>query len=387
MLTSSGDSTRIPFTKFSHHFSAEVRPAYVFPTSPFYKSEIAKDALTDQAISGHLRYSFALPKGSLGNQIFSNTQQGIGLSVFSFGNDRELGTPIASYLFQNAEIVRFSQLSSLHYEWNFGLSSGWRPYDPLNNPMNMVIGSKVNAYINLGLFFKWRLNQQWNLMTGADFTHFSNGNTEYPNAGINMVGAKLGIAYNLKAHEAEEEQRVEKAFVPAFPKHVSYDLVLFGSWRRKGVEFGNTQVASPDKYPVVGAYFAPMYNLGYRLRTGVSLDMLYDGSGNVFTEDYIVGTAQPFYKPHWQEQLALGLSGRADFTMPIFTISVGVGTHILHRGGDFSGTYQSLALKTKISRSTFLHIGYSVKDFRDPNYLMLGIGYRFHNKTPLLVHF
>ncbi|MVZ66523.1 acyloxyacyl hydrolase [Sphingobacterium sp. DK4209] len=384
---SNGDSTRIPFTKFSHHFSAEVRSAYVFPTSPFYKSEIANDALTKQAIAGHVRYSFALPKGSLGNQIFSKTQQGIGVAVFSFGNDRELGTPIASYLFQNAEILRLSKLSSLHYEWNFGLSSGWRPYNPVSNPMNMVMGSKVNAYINLGLFFKWRLNKQWNMMTGADFTHFSNGNTEYPNAGLNMIGAKLGLAYNLTEHRPKEGEIVETALVPSFPRHVSYDFVLFGSWRRKGIEFGNTQVASPDKYPVVGAYFAPMYNLGYRMRAGVSIDMLYDGSGNVYTEDYIVGTEQPFYKPHWKEQLALGLSGRADFTMPIFTISVGIGTHILHRGGDFSGTYQSLALKTKVTRSTFLHIGYSIKDFRDPNYLMLGIGYRFNNKTPLLVNF
>lgn len=381
------DTAKVSISNFSHHFTAEIRPSYVFPTSPFYRSEAANEQLSKRAVSGHLKYSFALPKGSLGKQVFSKTQQGVGIAVFDFGNHKELGTPISTYLFQTAELSKLSEFASLNYEWNFGLSTGWRPYDPINNPGNMIIGSKLNAYINLGLFLKWQVAERYCLTTGAELTHFSNGNTEYPNAGLNMVGAKLGLMYNLSNDKSEtsKEERVVK--IPTFPRHFSYDFVVFGSWRRKGIEFGNTQVASPDKYPVLGAYFAPMYNLNYRFRTGISLDGLYDGSGNVYTEDYIIGTEQPFIKPNWNQQLALGLSGRADFTMPIFTISMGIGTNVLHKGGDFGGTYQSLALKTKMSRDLFLHIGYNVKDFRDPNYLMLGIGYRFNNKTPSLISF
>ncbi len=381
------DTAKVFISNFSHHIAAEIRPSYVFPTSPFYKTEVANEQLSKRAVSGHIKYSFSLPKGSLGKQVFSKTQQGIGIAVFDFGNHKELGTPIASYLFQTAQLSKLSEVASLNYEWNFGLSTGWRPYDPVNNPGNMIIGSKLNAYINLGLFLKWEIADRYWLTTGAELTHFSNGNTEYPNAGLNMVGAKLGLLYNLANDKQEKSEAEQVVNIPALKRHLSYDLVVFGSWRRKGIEFGNTQVASPDKYPVLGAYFAPMYNLNYRFRTGISLDGLYDGSGNVYTKDHIIGTDQPFIKPNWDQQLALGLSARADFTMPIFTISMGIGTHFLHKGGDFSGTYQSLALKTKMSRSAFLHIGYNVKDFRDPNYLMLGIGYRFNNKTPSLISF
>ena len=41
-------------------------------------------------------------------------------------------------------------------------------------------------------------------------------------------------------------------------------------------------------------------------------------------------------------------------------------------------------LKVAVSRSSYVHIGYSLRDFHMPNFLMLGVGYRFNNKYPRL---
>lgn len=113
--------------------------------------------------------------------------------------------------------------------------------------------------------------------------------------------------------------------------------MLFGSWRRKGVWVGEKQIASPNAYPVAGFNFAPMYNLGYKFRVGASLDGVYDGSANVYREDVIVeygssSSKREFLKPGIQHQLALGLSGRAEYVMPYFTIGVGMGANVLSRG-------------------------------------------------------
>lgn len=70
--------------------------------------------------------------------------------------------------------------------------------------------------------------------------------------------------------------------------------------------------------------------------------------------------------------------------MPYFTVGVGMGSNVLHRGGDLEAFYQMLVLKIAVTRSSFLHIGYSLKNFQTPNFLMLGIGYRFNNKYPVL---
>ena len=54
-----------------------------------------------------------------------------------------------------------------------------------------------------------------------------------------------------------------------------------------------------------------------------------------------------FLKPGIQYQLALGLSGRAEYVMPYFTIGVGMGANVLSRG-DMRGFYQILALKIAV---------------------------------------
>ena len=43
-----------------------------------------------------------------------------------------------------------------------------------------------------------------------------------------------------------------------------------------------------------------------------------------------------------------------------------------------------LIYKIDVTRNSYLHIGYNLREFHEPNYLMLGIGYRFNNKRPKL---
>ena len=172
-----------------------------------------------------------------------------------------------------------------------------------------------------------------------------------------------------------------------FPKHISTDVVLFGSWRSKGIMYNDYALASPNTYHVFGFNINPMYNMNYNLRFGLSLDGVYDSSANVYTEDYIVSSngddpGFTFYKPSIKNQLALGVSARGEYVMPYFTVGLGIGANILHGGKDLKGLYQILALKIEVTRSSFIHIGYNLQDFREPNYLMLGIGYRFGNKYP-----
>lgn len=366
--------------RFIHNLGIELRPAYIIPSTSFFDGANSLHKPIRNSFSGHLKYSFHLPTGS----VYSDTYQGIGISHFDFGNSVELGSPTAIYLFQRSKIARLSSRISLDYEWNFGLSSGWKPYNSETNPNNVVIGSRINAYINTGVYLQWKLGRGINLATGVDVSHFSNGNTNFPNAGLNATGLKMGIQYDLENHEGIDKGKAD-SLAPKFPRHVSYDLVVFGSWRRKGVDFMDEPVPSPYKYPVVGAYFAPMYNFNYRVRAGFSVDAIYDGSANVYTEDYIQGTTQEFFKPPIDYQIAFGLSGRAEYVMPIFTISMGIGSNILDKGGDLSGTYQTLALKVRVTRNSFLHIGYNLKDFQEPNFLMLGLGWRFNNRAPSLL--
>lgn len=376
---------RVKSSSFAEHFihriGVEGRIGYIFPTNPFMKG--SNNGLEDlrTSFSGQLKYSFQVRPHTVADRAYTGAYQGLGIGYFDFGNRKELGNPLALYLFQGGRIVRFSPRLSLNYEWNFGISLGWKPYSSITNPNNLVMGSKANAYLDTSFYLNWILSPKFDFVLGAAGNHFSNGNTRYPNSGLNTIECKIGLIYHFNRTKEDLERSWQEVLVPSFPQHISYDLTLFGSWRKKAVFVPEGQIPAPGTYAVAGFSFAPMYNIGYKFRAGISLDGIYDHSANIKSlpdEEYA------FTVPSFNKQIALGLAARGEYVMPYFTIGIGLGRNILHAGGDLKSFYQILALKIDVSRNSYLHIGYNLRDFHEPNYLMLGIGYRFNNKRPKL---
>lgn len=378
-----------PRRRLVHGLGVEYRPSYILPTNDFLRGDNLYRQSIRYSASFHLRYAFGFRPGSQTDRIYGGVYQGVGLSGYLFPDREEIGSPLALYLFQGARIARVAPWLTLNYEWNFGLSTGWKSYDREYNPNNKMMGSEMNAYIDVNVYFSWRLSRLLDLNAGLDMTHFSNGNTWVPNAGLNTVGLKTGLTAWFNRRERFVSRLSRPRTEHPFPRHVSYDLTVFGSWRRKGVDYyGEGQIASPKAYPVVGFNFSPMYNLSYKLRLGISLDGVYDTSANVYLEDQIVAVGETpdlvFRRPEASRQLALGLSGRAEYVMPYCTVGLGIGSNVLHGQGDLDALYQMLYLKINTTRSTYLHIGYSLQNFQDPNFLMLGVGFRLHNRYPRL---
>lgn len=367
--------------KVIHQLNLDTRTNYIIQTHSFLRGENENHRPIDNAFSTHLKYSFRFHPQTYSGRIYKGAYQGIGVSRYYLKDEKELGSPIAVYLFQGATIAQLGRKHSFNYEWNFGLSGGWKHYDYEKNKYNQIIGSKLNAYLNTNFFFNWTISRQLDLTYGVTLTHFSNGNTEFPNSGLNTVGLKLGLTYKFNASD-ESKKQIYSSQIPKFKRHISYDLVLFGSWKRKGVEYNGDMIPAPNAYKVLGMTLSPMYNLGYKFRLGVALDGIYDRSANLYARENENGNEPDFVEVPTRAQMAMGISGRAEFVMPFFTIGIGIGGNVLYMGKDHKGWYQILALKMELTKSSFLHIGYNLKEFHTPNYLMLGVGYRFNNKRP-----
>lgn len=365
--------------KFIHQIGFDIRPGYVTPTNDFFKGDNLQQKRINRSLSAHLKYAFRFGKDSYLGQLYPHTYQGIGIAYNSFSSP-ELGNPVAIYVFQGARIKQLSSRLSLDYEWNFGASFGWKKYDEIHNPKNDVVGSKINAYINLGFLLNWQLHSQWNLVAGVDLSHFSNGNTRYPNSGVNTIGGRIGIVHTLGDNNTTvlTSGRV-RSELPVVKPYISYDLVVYGATRKRGFIKNDTPYLIPGSFGIIGLNFSPMYNFNKYFRAGVSMDAQYDESANI--KDYMVyGTNSSdakFHRPPFRKQFAVGLSLRGELVMPIFSINFGVGRNLIYSGEDTKGFYQILALKTSITRHLFLHVGYQLSKFKDPNNLMLGVGYRF----------
>lgn len=365
----------------THSVGVDLRGAWVVPNKDFFRGENLKGENIDKTASAYLKYAFSYAPDSRQARMFPNTYQGLGVGYHNFFNSEEVGNPFSIYVLQGSRIARLAPALSLDYEWNFGVSFGWKKYDPDSNPYNVVVGSNANAFINFGIMLKWQLSDSWNLTAGIDVTHFSNGNTSSPNAGVNTLGARVGVMHTFSSSQAANNSYPQIFITP----HFSYDVVAYGAWRKRAVITEDGGFMAKGIYGIWGLNFAPMYNFNNYFRAGASADVMFDQSANI--KDHIAYEADgagtedsKFYRPPFNERFCVGLSLRAELVMPIFSINVGMGHNVVYKGDDNSGFYQVVALKTHITKSMFLHVGYRLINFKDPSNLMLGVGYTFHDR-------
>lgn len=371
-----GSAVENVFESAEHSVGADIRPSWVIPTNSYLKGDYGAGDIKS-AVMPDLRYSFRFSPNTRLGRLYRNVYQGVGLGYLATMPGQSLGHPVNIYVFQGSRIAGLSDRLSLDYEWNFGVSAGWNKYDTDKNPENGAIGSSVNAYLNLGLLLKYRLNDRWSLSAGIEGSHYSNGNTALPNAGINTAGVRVGLSYVLSPSGRQVLPQVESA---DFEAGIGYDLLAYGAPRQRIINGADdSPMIVPGKFAVFGLSFSPMYAFNRFFRAGVSLDMQYDESVSL-QKNLVPETSSDrplFYRQSFKERFSAGLSLHAELTMPIFSINIGLGRNVIAGSPDTSIFYQTLALKAYVFRNSYINIGYQLRNFKDPNNLMLGVGYTF----------
>lgn len=354
--------------KTVHRIAADAVPATIFHTNDFLRGGNEETRTMNHDMTFTLKYAFMNHDEVRPGSIHQGAYQGVGLARHEF--NRWLSNPISVYLFQGAPIINFSRRVSLNYEWNLGMAFGWNAYDEETNPENKVIGSKVTAYIDVDMYLRWMMSRYLDFNAGFSLSHFSNGNTTYPNLGLNTCGIRLGMAYYINRQMPPATPVVRESYPSC--RGLYTDVILYGAWKQGVGHQGDEYYLLPGRYAVMGFNVNPMYQLNPWLSLGASLDGVYDRSASR-ENDY---TEEPDHT--FRRQVALGMSARSEFAMPYFSINFGVGTYLLGNRNNFRGVYEVLALKIHASRRAMVHIGYSLVDFKTPNNLMIGLGWRFH---------
>lgn len=374
-------------SSFVHRVGVNIRPSFLSRNHDFFRGANMYGRPMTASGSAHLQYSFMFPSSSHWGKLYPSSYQGIGVAAYTFLNHVEIGSPAAIYLFQGARIAEFTDRLSLDYEWNFGVSFGWHPYSkdtgqPGANPNNLVVGTKVNAYINGALMLSWNPIPEWTLSAGLDYSHFSNGDTTFPNSGVNTFGLRVGATRSFGKSASVERPLPGLFDVPegvVLERFVT-DVTICGAWNEESVDYDDKEYTVDGKFAVVALHVNPLYRITRFLRVGPSLDFQYNESMNI--QNHVAGVSPKddcirFYRPPLMEQLAAGISVRAEWEMPIFSVNFGVGHNFLYRGKELGGFYNVLSLKTFMTDNLFLNVGLKVCYTDASNNLLLGLGWRF----------
>lgn len=361
------------------HIGAELSPAWVPGTNGFLEGDNQENKRIDAALSGDLRLGFSFNPATRQGLLYKDLYQGIGVGVNSFFAGSMIGTPVSAYAYQGAPIIHFNDRLWLGYEWQFGAAFGWKKYDEETNSYNEVAGSTVTAHMGIALKLNYRLAGGWMMSFGATARHYSNGNTSWPNAGLNSIGASIGISYTLNPQREDNVRKDATLEAEADRPHWFYDILAYGAWRKRIVSVGEPEetMLCPGKFGVAGVQFAPMRQLNRWIAVGPALDLQWDEGAGL--EPYWISGSYDenvkFERPPFGKQISAGVSAHAELTMPIFSVNAGLGFDFINPKGD-KAFYQMLTLKTFVTDKIFLNVGYRLGNFKDPQNLMLGLGVR-----------
>lgn len=179
----------------------------------------------------------------------------------------EVGRPQVLYLFGEFPLLHqfnFTKLK-LSYFTQIGLGFNLNPYDPDRNPINRYIGSKMNAFVNLGIKANYRVSDRIVAFSNFGLKHFSNGSTKKPNAGINLIPLSFGVRTTL----GKELQTIPRGTleIPPLEKRNFLNIALYAG-------FKNYDVGAPTFFRG-GLGVNYLWTINYKYNLGLGADVFF----------------------------------------------------------------------------------------------------------------
>jgi len=341
---------------------------------PFYRSTALKAGV-------------AVREGSPLDRIYGHPYFGLGFYHAEFFRDADLGSPWSVYLLQGATPWRIAPWLGAGYELNLGLSWGWVPYNIKVKPQNIAIGSHVDVLFSVNAYLRWLLSRRLSMLTGASFTHFSNGDTHLPNNGINAISGFATLNYAFDAGRALLHDDSPKFTEPPARRFV-HDLTISTSVR--GVKLDTLGTGLSLRYynnrlQVWNVSYSLLRVAGWRYLWGPSVEMTYDESAGArgWTEpDPVTGApVDRFALAPLADRLTLGLSLKGEMEMPYYSAFVQVGYDVarsrVNHPEEPARLYQILGLRFFPYKGLFCTFAIRATRFQSAQYFLLGAGWRF----------
>lgn len=292
-----------------------------------------------------------------------------GVGIYSgFLSDAEVfGNPNAIYGFIKFPFSDPNKRNIFALETSLGLTYKLKPYNSETNPVNEAIGARAAVYFNLDFGFTYKWTRELDLLYGLDFTHFSNGSTYKPNAGLNLYGINFGLRYNYNTEQSRKKEDLftNNVLAARFKRPNSLPVKKVGSNAISILIAGGTAQSEALR--------------GSETLMGVFSAVLdYE---HQFSEMHaITGGFDLFYDNRFQDRVAAdrwytGVHAGYDFRFYRFAVKMQFGTYLGDNLGK-GGFFMRPALRYDISKKLFVQIGLKTLNGGAADYIEYGIGFR-----------
>ncbi len=250
----------------------------------------------------------------------------------------------------------FNKSKTNTFGLRFGVGLGYitEKFDLTSNYHNISIGSNFNAAINIALEYKHYFSNRFKFSVFAGLTHFSNGCSNYPNSGINIINAGAGLTYLLTDPHS---------YIPKSKDNGNY-LKTIDCEYYIGISAGIKRIEYNQKENI-GVYHIDFYimdRISNLSKIGLGFDLVYDATDNIsIIDDY------GYQQFTFIEMLKPGISLAYELMIGDASFLFNFGYHPYGLDMSFGRWYQKIAMKVDIGNYIYgkitLNTHFGVADF------------------------
>jgi hypothetical protein len=362
--------------RFEHRLGSNFDLGFVMPTNAYLRGDYLGGEPVRNYGSLSVEFGWQTSGEKLWHKLYGNPGWGVGIYHAEFGRPEDLGMPWALFGYYEGPFKRWKR-ASIHYHYRMGLSLGWKPFDPVDNPFQISLGSSRAVYANLRIFFRYHISNSFDLEAGVAFSHFSNGSTVKPNKGINMIAPAVGVHYTFDGKEDTESPVIIPEYEDNWEWYAAFN---FG---QKQVVFDTTNALKEiDRryigvnYNIFGISSAIYRQFSHKSKFGAGIDFLYDESinANIDTEnDYVVQSSSNF-----ADRVAIGIYPAYELAVNKLSFLVQGGIYVVRkkRPHQIPAFYQRLGMKYHVLRNVFIGINIKAYNMKVADFIEWNAGYR-----------
>jgi len=344
-----------------------VTPSFILPANPF---SLANPQSSD-AVSWAPGFTVEVGRRTDGSkpwhELYNMPSYGFGISTAAFENQGQLVRPIEAYTFFSWPFARLTSRLDMTTDFGAGLSWNWTTLNPRIGVPQTVLGSNLNARIDVGLYLRYLTSPRTAVYAGLDYTHRSNGGLVQPNQGINVLGPKVTVQYNFGPDETYVLDRR-----PPPPFHPQWAVVVAGAGGLKNVMESYSPLLRQDfgAFETTAAVQRQFYTFG-RIVSGA--DVMYDGSTGVAldADGHMTRAAST-------ERWALGTYIGYEHIIGRFSVLLDTGYVVARTwsNADSPRFYERYGLSYQFSNRMFTTLAIRATGGKKADALVVGAGYR-----------